>query len=429
MLIAARALQGTAGGGLTQLVFITISDLFSQRRRALWLGMVEVMWALAGGLGPILGGAFTQLVTWRWCFWINLPVCGTAFVLLLLFLDVHNPRTKFSSGVKAIDWFGTLAILAVTLMLLLGLNFGGATFPWSSPKVICLLVFGTVAIAFFLFCEKRLAKYPLMPLNMFAHGSNNAAFTVCFCHGMTFIAAEYYLPLYLQAVKGLSPLHSGLLILPITIPEAAMGILTGLVIHQTGRYREITWLGTLLLTVGMGLYIHLARTSGLAAIVGFEVLEGIGSGFLFQPPMIAIQSMVGQSETATATATFGFIRNVANAMSIVLGGVVFQNGMDSRIPSLRAAGLNSTLISAFSNGKAAANVELIGLIEDAEQRQAVQDAFAWSMRNMWILFTVIAGLGLVASGFVKHKDLSREHTETRTGIEKMRGREVGMETS
>lgn len=130
MLIAARALQGTAGGGLIQLVNITVSDLFSMRRRALYLGMVEVMWALAGGLGPILGGLFTQLVSWRWCFWINLPVSGLTFVLLILFLDVHNPKTKLSSGLKAIDWFGTFSILAVTLLLLLGLDFGGATYPW-----------------------------------------------------------------------------------------------------------------------------------------------------------------------------------------------------------------------------------------------------------------------------------------------------------
>jgi MFS family permease len=110
MLIAARALQGTAGGGLMQLVTITISDLFSMRSRALQLGLLGVMWALAGSTGPLLGGALTQFLSWRWCFWINLPVCGVAFVLLLLFLDVHNPRTKLGEGVMAIDWFGTLSI-------------------------------------------------------------------------------------------------------------------------------------------------------------------------------------------------------------------------------------------------------------------------------------------------------------------------------
>ncbi|KAK3716875.1 hypothetical protein LTR37_006225 [Vermiconidia calcicola] len=423
MLIAARALQGTAGGGLVQLVNITISDLFSMRSRTLYLGLVEVVWALAGGLGPILGGAFTELVSWRWCFYINLPVCGVTFVVLILFLNVHNPRTKLSSGLAAIDWFGMFSVLAVTLLLLLGLDFGGAIFPWSSPKVICLIVFGVLMIGFFLFSEKRLAKYPLMPLGMFKHRSNNAAFAVCFTHGMTFIVAEYYLPLYFQSVLQASPLRSGVLILPITLSEAAMGILTAFLIYRTGHYREVIWLGMFLLTLGTGLYIHFDRTSSVAEIVGFELIGGIGAGFLFEPPLIAIQATVSQADTATATASFGFIRNIAMAMSIVIGGVIFQNGMNNRIPYLEAAGLNSTFTKAFSHGEAAASVELIKQIADARQRIAVEDAFAWSLRNMWIAYAVIMVVGLVASAFIKHNVLSTVHTETQTGIEKMTKRE------
>ncbi|KAK3048850.1 hypothetical protein LTR09_009745 [Extremus antarcticus] len=423
MLIAARALQGTAGGGLIQLVNITVSDLFSMRRRALYLGLVEVMWALAGGLGPILGGVFTTLATWRWCFWINLPVSATTFILLLLFLDVHNPKTSLRTGLSAFDWAGTLSILSVTLLILLGLDFGGATFPWSSPKVICLIVFGTLMIGVFIFSEKRLAKYPLMPLAMFKDRSNNAAFIVGFTHGMTFIVAEYYLPLYFQAVKGATPLRSGVLILPITVSEAAIGIITGITIHQTGRYRELTWLGTLLLTIGTGLYIHLDRTSSIGEIVAFELIGGIGAGFLFESPLIAIQAMVSQADTSSATATFAFIRSTAMAASIVIGGVVFQNGMDNRVPFLRAAGLNATLVEEFSHGDAAANVYLIKRIESVAQREAVQDAFAWSLRNMWIVFTVISALGFAGSLMMRHKDLATEHTETRTGIEKMTKRE------
>lgn len=128
------------------------------------------------------------------CFWINLPISGSTFILLLLFLDVHNPRTRLREGLKAIDWFGTFSILGVVLMLLLGLDFGGATFPWSSPTVICLIVFGSLCLIIFVFSEKKLAKYPLMPLELFRNWSTNAAFAVCFCHGMVFIVSEYYLP-------------------------------------------------------------------------------------------------------------------------------------------------------------------------------------------------------------------------------------------
>jgi MFS family permease len=210
MLIVGRALQGTAGGGLTQLVSITISDMFSMRSqfnsslstsgstvltsnrsRTLYLGLLQAMWAVAGGVGPVLGGAFTQYASWRWNFWINLPISGSTFLLLLMFLDVHNPRTKIIEGIKAVDWFGSLSILGLMVMPLLGLNFGGTEFPWNSPKVICLIVFGSLMFVLFIFSEARLARYPLMPLGLFRQKSNVACLLVGFTH--LFVSSKIYL--------------------------------------------------------------------------------------------------------------------------------------------------------------------------------------------------------------------------------------------
>lgn len=141
------------------------------------------MWAMAGGVGPLLGGAFSEYVSWRWNYWINLPISGVTFVLLLVFLDVHNPKTKMMDGMKAIDWFGSLSILGFTLMLLLGLDFGGAMFAWSSAQVICLIIFGALCSVLFVFSEKKLAKYPLMPLGVFSRVCNLATLAVAFAHG------------------------------------------------------------------------------------------------------------------------------------------------------------------------------------------------------------------------------------------------------
>lgn len=360
-------------------------------------------------------------MTWRWCFWVNLPVCGATFVLLALFLDVHNPRTKLKEGLIAVDWLGTLSILAVTLMLLLGLDFGGTVFPWTSAKVICLIVFGVVMIGFFVVSEKKFAKYPLMPLGMFKDRSNVAAFIVGFSQGMAYIAAEYYLPLYFQSVKQASPLRSGVLILPITVGEAAAGITVGVLMHQTGRYREIIWAGLFFMTLGTGLYISFDTTTSIARLVGFELIGGIGCGLLFEAPIIAIQNTVSQKDNATATATYGSLRNVATSMSIVIGGVVFQNGMHARAASLRSTGLDESIVEALTGGQAAASVEIIGTIPDVVQRRAVQDAFAESLRNIWIMYTVIASVGLVAAAFIRQTDLSKEHTETKTGIHQKEG--------
>lgn len=148
--------------------------------RPLFLGLLHVTYAIAGGLGPVLGGALTQLVSWRWIFWINLPISGTAFCLLLLFLDVHNPKTRFTEGIKAIDWAGSISIVGIMVMVLLGLNFGGATYPWNSPKVICLVVVGALMAILFLVNEGRFARYPIMPLALLRHKSNAACLIIGF---------------------------------------------------------------------------------------------------------------------------------------------------------------------------------------------------------------------------------------------------------
>ncbi|KAL2816553.1 MFS drug transporter [Aspergillus granulosus] len=417
MLIAARALQGASGGGLIQMVYITISDLFSVRRRALWFGLLGLMWAVAGSTGPLVGGALTQMVSWRWCFWINLPVCGLALLLLLIFLDVHDPQTKLRDGIATIDWLGTLVIVGLTLMLLLGMEFGGTVFPWSSAKVICLIVFGVVMIGVFIATEKKLARYPLIPMSLFESAPTNAAFILAFAHGMVSFGTEYYLPLYFQSVKQASPLKSGILILPMMATEATTDILTGILVHRIGRYREITWIGSILMALGTGLYINLGRETGLGAIIAFQIVGGIGTAMLFQTPMLAIQNSVTHAaDTASATATLGLMRNLATSFSIVLGGVVFSDGMNRQRGGLVAAGLDTAVLDKLAGDSAAANVDIVKFITDEMQNVAVSDAYAWSMRNMFIFYTGIAGVAVVAAVFIKQREMKREHVETKTGI-------------
>jgi len=419
MLIAGRAVQGLAGGGIISLVNIIISDLFSMRHRALYISATALVWVLAGTTGPVIGGALSQYATWRWCFWINLPISGLSFLILVLFLDLHNPRTKLRDGLKAIDWFGTVSILAIIILVLLGLDFGGVTFPWDSPTVICMLVFGTLLIGFFLFAEKRLARYPLMDLRIFKEWSNNAVILVAATHSMATRGSEYYLPLYFQSVQQASPTKSGVLILPMMIAASLCDVSVGVLIHQTGRYREIIWAGTTFLTLGTGLYIMLGIDTSLAQIIGFEIIGGIGLSLLLSTPMLAIQNNVSQADAAVGSSTLGTMRSIATSLSIVLGGVVFQDSMSAQHPSLIAAGLNESYLAAFSGYDAAANVHMIVTIQDPAQHRVVQNAYAWSIRNMFIMYTAVAAVGLLASPFIKQRHMSTEHTETKTGIANM----------
>jgi MFS family permease len=374
------------------------------------------MWCLAGGVGPLLGGVFAQLLSWRWAFYINLPVCTLTFILLLLYLDVHNPRTRALDGLKAIDWAGSVSMLSITLMILIGLNFGGTIFAWSSPKVLVLIFVGAAMSVVFIFSEKRLAKYPLMPLSIFRDRSNVACLAVVFFHGIVFLGSEYYLPLFFQSARLASPLHSGMLILPFIVTEALGGIAAGVFVHQVGAYRPPIWVGTALLTVGMGTYITLGPRTSLAQVVGVQILAGFGAGFVFSPPMVALQARVAQHDVATATATMGSVRNVACAISVVVGGVVFSNSITGQRTVLESASLNSSLVDVFAGKDAVANVLSITNVTDIGQRLVVQGAYASSLRNCWIMYTAVAGAGVLAAAFVRTGVLSEEHVETKTGL-------------
>ena len=213
-------------------------------------------------------------------------------------------------------------------------------------------------------------------------------------------------------------MHSGLYLLPITITQALAGIFAGVMIHRTGRYCELIWGGMTLLTIGLGLFISLDASSSLGQIIAFEIVTGIGAGLLFQPPLTALQALTEQDDIATATATLSFSRSLATSISVVIGGVVFQNGMDLQIPRLRAAGLPRDVTQSLSGGAAAANVMLIGTITEPVQKMAAKDAFAWSIRNIWILGTCVSACGVIASIFITRQVLSTEHVETKTGIKK-----------
>lgn len=292
MLIAARVIQGIGGGGLITLVNIAISDLFSPRDRGQYFGMIGGVWALASSLGPVIGGLFTQKVSWRWCFYVNLPIDGLAFLIILFFLDIKTPKTALREGLKAVDWLGSLAMVGGVIMFLLGLEFGGITYPWDSAIVLCLIIFGVVMVGIFFLIEWRVSPYPLMPLDLFSKQSNIAALATCFLHAFVFISGNYFLPLYFQAVLGATPILSGVYLLPQAVSLSILSIFTGIFIKKTGMYLPMIWFGMFMMTLGFGLFIDFGVHSSWAKIIIYQIIAGIGVGPNFQAPLIALQSLV-----------------------------------------------------------------------------------------------------------------------------------------
>ncbi|KAF2997497.1 hypothetical protein E8E14_006045 [Neopestalotiopsis sp. 37M] len=418
MLIAARAIQGAGSGGIVVLVNIAISDLFSMRSRGVYYGILGMVWALSSAIGPVLGGAFTADVTWRWCFYVNLPISACGFVILVFVLKLHNPKTSIRDGLAAVDWLGSLLVIGGTLMFLFGLEFGGIDYPWNSATPICLIVFGIVTIGLFIVVEQRFAKFPVIPPRLFHKRSSIIAFIVCFCHAFVFIAGSYYLPLYFQGVLGASPLMSGVYLLPYALSLSIMSAGVGIVTKKTGKYLPQIIFGMFVMTLGFGLFIDLESTANWPKVILFQIVAGIGVGPNFQSPLIALQSSVDKRDIAAATSTFGFIRQLSTSISIVVGGVIFQNKMEEQYPSLLQS-LGPDLANQLSGSSAGGSVTVVGALQ-GEQGDVARSAYWTSLQTMFILYTCVSGVGLLISPFVGQRTLTKEHKEHKTGLQTLR---------
>ena len=194
-------------------------------------------------------------------------------------------------------------------------------------------------------------------------------------------------------------------------------MVAGLIVHKTGRYLELIWVGVTLQTLGNGLYINLTEATALGVIVAFQLVAATGAGFLFQPPLIALQALVPPHKTASTTATLGLIRNLSTSIAIVAGHAIFSSQMDSHSTDLRNRGLSKNMVDAFSGSSAAANVMLVEKIPTLDLQVLVKKAYSDSMRGIWILSTCLCGCALIASAFISKQVLSKVHVEHRTGLQ------------
>ena len=300
-------------------------------------------------------------------------------------------------------------------MLLLGLNFGGSLYPWSSPTVICLVTFGAVTWLLFLFIEYRVALSPIIPFGVFNTWQRLSPLLAALFHGLVLAISTWFLPLYFQSILGAGALLSGILLLPLALAMSFSDALTGWAVSATGNYTIFVRAGFLLTTLGSGLLIALPHSRSWAPVIVFQILLGAGVGPNFQALLVAQQSSVKVSDVGTATATFGFARNLATSVGLVLGEVVFQNTMHKQYATLNAS-LGPMLAGTLSDGGAEASVFVIDTLPK-EQMTVARNAYYSSLRNVWILQTVFAAVGVVFICFIKGRQLSQDHEVVETGLE------------
>ncbi|KAK8059122.1 hypothetical protein PG996_009052 [Apiospora saccharicola] len=420
MLISGRVIQGIGASGISVLGETIICDLVPLRERGTYMAAVLGMVALGTSLGPLFGGLIVSYSTWRWAFYMALPIGGPALVLLFLFLNVNYDKSStLATKLTRLDWLGNAVFVGASSSVLIALSWAGAEHPWSSYQVLVPLLVGVAGLAGFLVLEAspRLAPNPMMPLHLFADRVTAAVFAITFLHGVVLMWTMYFLPVYFQGVLGATPYRSGVMLLPtilVMIPGAMAG---GLLMSKFGRYKPLLVLGFALVVVGFGLFSLLDEHSSVGAWVGFQVVESLGAGLAVPTLLPALLAPLSDADTALATGTWAFTRGFGTVWGVAIAGAVFSNRA-AQLASSGAISSSATVAAEFAAGGAYQDATarfLDSLSASPETRAEVVAVQSGALRRSWQVAIAFAAAGFVVAVLLKEVPL-REELDSEFGM-------------
>jgi EmrB/QacA subfamily drug resistance transporter len=389
-LIAFRAVQGLGGGGLIVTAQAVVADIVSPRERGRYQGIFGAVFGLSSVAGPLIGGFFTTNVSWRWIFYVNLPLGLAALAVIAATLPQLSRRAR-----RSIDYAGA-ALLAVTLAsTVLLLDLAGTSLPWGSPPILSLGSLAVLSFVGFLLVERR-AEEPVLPLRLFGNRTFALASAIGFIVGLALFGSVTYLPLFLQIVNGKSPTASGLLMVPMMAGMLFTSILSGQMISRRGRYKAFPIAGTGVMAVGLYLLSRMDAGTGLAGVSMNMLVLGLGLGMVMQVLVIAVQNSVDYADVGVGTSGTMLFRMIGGAIGTAVFGVLF-----------------TTRLGAFlaREGGAALGPETGGLSPEsilnlpAAARAVYVQAFTISLSTVFLVAAVVAVLGFVLAWMVPQQTL------------------------
>ncbi|KAH7148207.1 major facilitator superfamily domain-containing protein [Dactylonectria macrodidyma] len=412
--IIGRAIAGLGSSWLFSGVMIIMFNTIPLQERLAWQGGIGGVLTLGSVIGPLLGGAFTDKITWRWCFYINLPVGAVTILVIAFILKLPNqklakPADGWMGKLKQLDPVGNLCFFPGVICLILALQWGGTKYLWSDRRIIALIVICIVMVILFIGIQIWKKDNAMVPPRLFKQRSIAAVTFYSFFIGAGMIVLPYYLPIWFQAVKNASAIKSGIMLLPMVLSMVIGTISSGIIISKTGYYTPFFLLSSVFMSVGAGLISTFTPTTGAGKWIGYQLIMGIGLGFGVQQPMTVVQTILDATDIATGTALVTFVRFLASAIFLPVAENIFLNTLVKKLTNL--PGIDHETVT--SGGA----TELRRLVSSDDLHLLLAD---YNEAIRYVTFLVIAAstITTIGSVFVEWRNLKPGAKEQVSGVNK-----------